>query len=31
MGPGAQITVGGLNSGEMSAQHMTRVGDDGHK
>jgi len=29
MGPGAKIIVGGLNSWELSTQHMTRVGDEG--
>jgi len=31
MGSGAKIIVGGLNSGVMSTQHMTRVGDEGPK
>jgi len=31
MGPEVQIIVGGLNSGEMSTQHVTRVGDEGPK
>ena len=31
MGPMVQIIVGGLNSGEMSTQHMTQVGDEGPK
>ena len=31
MGPGAKIIVGGLDSWEMSTQHMTRVGDEGPK
>ena len=31
MGPWAKIIVGGLNSWEMSTQHMTQVGDEGPK
>src|SRR6218665_1020941 len=31
MGPGAKIIIGGLNSWEMSTQHMTWAGDEGPK
>src|SRR6218665_1297066 len=31
MGLGAKIIIGGLNSWEVSTQHMTRAGDDGLK
>ena len=31
MGPWAKIIVGGLNSWELSTQHMTRVGVEGPK